>query len=58
MEKKNLNVHAPPLNSLEHRPAQQLRERLGATALGKPARAFTAALLCVEQFANKLDVPG
>lgn len=58
MEKKNLNVCAPLLDLLEHRLAQQLGERLRATALEKWARAFIAALLCVEQFANKLDVPG
>lgn len=58
MEKKNLNVHAPLLDLLEHRLAQQLRERLRAMALEKLARALIAALLCVDQFANKLDVPG
>lgn len=59
MEKNNLNVHAAPLlDLLEHHLAPQLGERLRATALEKSARAFIAAQLCVEQFANKLDVPG
>lgn len=58
MEKKNLNVHAPLLDLLEYRLAQRPRDRLRAMVLEKLARAFIAALLCVEQFANKLDVPG